>query len=345
MDTILASAPGRAGIVGNPSDMYGGSVISCSTFERACCVLTPSETLVLEAPGEEQEIRSPEDLDLRQNRLDISKAVLKWYGIDPGSARFKLSTTTDIPENAGLAGSTALLVSVFSCVGEYLGEQLKPHEVAENARRVEANILGITCGYQDQYMAVFGGLNFLDFHGKERLQQTDWEPFATLEPLSDEVERVPFVVAHTGIKRHSGQVHRSVRERWMEGEPAVVHGYERVAELARLAKKALIQERWEELGALMNENHSVQQGLGASGEVNDKLIEIARKNGAIGAKLAGAGHGGTIIALTFDTDATIAALEDAGARRILIPRPTTGLTIQRTDQAAVRLGELAVAGY
>ena len=43
MDTITASAPGRAGIVGNPSDMYGGSVLSCSTYERAYCTLTPSD--------------------------------------------------------------------------------------------------------------------------------------------------------------------------------------------------------------------------------------------------------------------------------------------------------------
>ena len=345
MDTILASAPGRAGIVGNPSDMYGGSVVSCSTFERARCALTASETLVLEAPGVTQTIRTPEDLELRQDRLDISKAVLRWFGVDVGAARFKLSTRTDIPENAGLAGSTALLVSVFSCVREYLGVQLRPEEVAEDARRVEAKVLGITCGYQDQYMAVFGGLNFLDFHGKERLQQAEWEPFASVESLSGEVERVPFVVAHTGIKRHSGQVHRSVRERWLEGEPAVVRGYQRAAELARLARTALIEARWDDLGELMNENHRIQQDLGASGEVNDRLIEIARRSGAVGAKLAGAGHGGTIIALTFDTQATISALKEAGAGRILIPRPTAGLIVKRTGEAAEGLGELAVAGY
>ena len=345
MDTILASAPGRAGIVGNPSDMYGGSVVSCSTFERACCALTPEDSLVLEAPGVEQEITGQNDLELRQDRLDISKAVLRWFDVDVEDARFRLSTKTDIPENAGLAGSTALLVSVFSCVAEHLGIAYKPHEIAENARRVEANVLGITCGYQDQYMAVFGGLNYVDFHGKEGLQQSPSEPFATLEPLSDLVSRTPFVIAHTGIKRHSGQVHKSVRQRWLEGEAEVVRGYDRVAELARLAKKALIQEDWSELGALMNENHMIQQSLGASGEVNDRLIEVARQSGALGAKLAGAGHGGTIVALTFDADATISALKQAGAGRILIPQPTEGLTVQRTERAAIRWSQLAAAGY
>lgn len=344
MDTILASAPGRAGIVGNPSDMYGGSVVSCSTFERACCTLTPEDSLILEAPGVEQEIKDRDDLELRQDRLDISKAVLRWFEVNPKDARFRLSTKTDIPENAGLAGSTALLVSVFSCVAEYLGISYKPHEIAENARRVEANILGITCGFQDQYMAVFGGLNFLDFHGKEGLQQSPSEPFATLEPLGDIVSQTPFVIAHTGIKRHSGQVHKSLRQRWLEGESAVVGGYQRIAEMAPLAKKALIQEEWAELGALMNENHAIQQGLGASGELNDKLIEVARSNGALGAKLAGAGHGGTVVALTFDADRTIAALKDAGAGRILIPQPTDGIVVRRTEHTAIRWSQSAVAG-
>jgi galactokinase/mevalonate kinase-like predicted kinase len=252
METILASAPGRAGIVGNPSDIYGGSVVSCSTIERAWCTLTPSDSLVLESGGERQEIHSWEDLELHRDRLDIAKAVIDWFGVDIEMAKFRISAGTEIPENAGLAGSTALLISVFSCVAEYLGVNYKAHEIAENARRVEAEVLGITCGYQDQYMAVFGGLNFIDFRGKHGLQMSGPEPFATLESLGERVSQTPFVLAHTGIKRHSGHVHKSLRQRWLEGESEVVRGYERAAELARLAKKAVIGEQWEDLGALMN---------------------------------------------------------------------------------------------
>ena len=345
MDTITASAPGRAGIVGNPSDMYGGSVLSCSTYERAYCTLTPSDRLVVRAADECQEIRAPEDLGLRGNRLDIAKSVIKWFDVDVSTARFTLSSRSDIPENAGLAGSTALLICVFSCVAEHLRLKYEPYELAENARKVEANILGITCGFQDQYMAVFGGLNYMDFRGKESLEQSDPEPFATVEPLAERVSATPFVVAHTGIKRNSGQVHKSLRQRWLEGEPDVVSGYIEAAELAREAKKALIRERWEELGKLMDENHSIQRRLGASGEANDRLIDTARNNGALGAKLAGAGHGGTIIALTLDPDATVGALKAAGAERILMPRPVNGLAVARADETAIGLGELAIADY
>jgi galactokinase/mevalonate kinase-like predicted kinase len=194
-------------------------------------------------------------------------------------------------------------------------------------------------------MAVFGGLNYMDFRGKESLEQSDSEPFATVEPLADHVSVMPFVAAHTGIKRNSGQVHKSLRQRWLEGEPDVVSGYIEAAELARDGKKALIEERWQELGKLMDENHGIQRRLGASGEVNDRLIDAARKNGALGAKLAGAGHGGTIIALTLDPDTTVGALRAAGAQRILIPRPANGLVVERVDETAIGLGELAIADH
>ena len=51
-DAFLASAPGRAGIIGNPTDMYGGSVISCSTQERAVVLVEPSDTMRFEVAGQ-----------------------------------------------------------------------------------------------------------------------------------------------------------------------------------------------------------------------------------------------------------------------------------------------------
>jgi len=85
----------------------------------------------------------------------------------------------------------------------------------------------------------------------------------------------------------------------------VVEGYDRVADLGRAGKRALIGGDWETLGELMNENHAVQQHLGASGPENDRLIDVALK--------AGAGGGGTVIALTHDRMRVLGALEAAGA--------------------------------
>ena len=94
-----------------------------------------------------------------------------------------------------------------------------------------------------------------------------------------------------------------------------MEGYRRITEIARMGKKALIMEDWPLLGRLMNENHAIQRDLGGSGESNEKLIVAALEAGALGAKLAGAGHGGTIIALWPWPDPTPLekALHEAGA--------------------------------
>lgn len=329
---ISSSAPGRCGIIGNPTDMYGGSVISCTTAERARCTLMESRVLSLCVDIHEEEIRAAADLARMGTCLDIPRAILTYFELTPDNFRFRLHVTSDIPECAGLAGSTAMVVAILGCVLAQMGVEMDPYMIAETARRIEFGVMGITCGFQDQHMAAFGGLNYMDFRGKERLAQDENEPLATVEPLKDRVGELPIVVAHTGITRNSGLVHKSIRERWLEGEVEVVKGYERIAELAGLGKKAMLAADWDRLGKFMNENHEIQRGLGGSGPQNDYLIDTALLHGAIGAKLAGAGNGGTIVALTLEPDRTVRALREAGAERILWPRPAEGLSIQSTWQ-------------
>lgn len=326
---IVATAPGRCGLVGNPTDMYGGSVLSCSLSERARCELFDDDALVVEADdGTRQTIASDDDLAPRHDRLDLAKAVLKGLGVRPETHRFRLRTSTEIPMQAGLSGSTALVAAVYGAVARRLGIVQHPHAVAESIRRIEYEIMGVICGFQDQYMAVFGGLNYLDFRDKGSHLPADAQPLATVEPLAHLVPGpLPLLLAHTGVKHHSGAAHRPVRQRWLEGDPEVREAYELLPRLARSRKDALLRGDWEAIGDAMNENMAIQQRLGASGEACDRLAAVARENGAIAAKLAGAGQGGTILALTFEPERLRAALVAAGAGRILIPAPSDGLTV------------------
>ena len=326
---ITATAPGRCGLVGNPTDMYGGSVLSCSLSERATCTLAPAEHLILEADdGTAQTIDSTSDLAPRGDRLDLAKAVLNGMNIDPAEHRFHLRTSTEIPMQAGLAGSTALMAAVYGALSRWIGRVEAPHRVAESIREIEYRILGVICGFQDQYMAVFGGLNYLDFRDKGSHIEPEDQPLATVEPLTHLVSGpLPLLLAHTGVKHHSGSAHRPVRLRWLEGDPAVRGAYDHLQRLARDTKDALLRGDWETVGDAMNENMAIQQRLGASGDACDRLAAIARENGASAAKLAGAGQGGTILALTHEPERLSKALADAGAGRILIPQPSRGLEI------------------
>src|SRR5437588_9408489 len=73
---VVASAPGRCGIVGNPTDMYGGSVISCATRERAYVSVEPAGELILESDQGPVRIRQRSDLQLKGDHVDILRAVI-----------------------------------------------------------------------------------------------------------------------------------------------------------------------------------------------------------------------------------------------------------------------------
>jgi len=358
---VVASAPGRAGILGNPTDGYGGTVISCSIPERATATLEPADvleaTVEFQAPPGEQgdpqgaksvtersaEFRSPRDLQLADDGLDVVRSVARFLG--RGRLRARIHIRTDVPVQCGLAGSTAVLSSLLAGALRLLGDEPTPDHpqyrylLAEMVRTVELNFLKVQCGYQDQYMTVFGGLNCMDFRGKEFYRTLEQEFFATVEPLGHLTEELPLVVISTGLSRVSGHILKPVRDRWLEGDPAVRQGYRQIAELARLGKRALLTRDWRTFASLMNQNHAIQRQVGASGDRIDEAIDLARHAGAWGAKLAGAGGGGSILMLHPDfagegSDALSKhpIIEQVSARyprvRLILPTPCPGVTCE-----------------
>lgn len=327
-EQLVCSAPGRAGIIGNPTDMYGGAVLSCSVGMRARVTVTPASCLLLETNDHQCQINSRDDLRPQGDLFDLPRAILDYMRLPPLACHVRYES--EIPLRSGLAGSTALVVVLLQALLAWQGEHPNRYQLAERARYIELNYLKVICGYQDAYMCTFGGLNYLDFRGKQFYRNAEAELFATVEPLAGYISQLPFVLGYTGVQHASSAVHKPIRERWLEGEVAVVDSYRRMTEIARMGKKAILTADWSLLAHLMNENHSIQRALGGSGESNEKLITAALEAGALGAKLAGAGDGGTIIALWPWSDA--APLEEAlragGASAIYRPQVVPGAVIE-----------------
>jgi len=319
MRPIRASAPGRAGIVGNPSDMYGGTVISTAVPLRARCTLEPAARLTFQSSTQ---LLTPDTLELAGDAFDVCRVALQGLGFTVESAPFALRIETDIPAQSGLAGSSALLTAIVACLLHYRGEAWRtPHALAERVRRIEAQLLQVACGYQDFYMAVWGGLNLMEFRDKQGLGADPDEPWATVEPLTGYLRgvQIPLWLATTGGTRFSGAVHANLRARWEAGERSVVDGMQRIGRLARDAKRALLEQDWTHLAHLMNENYAIIRDLGGSGESLDQLVACAREHGALGAKLAGAGGaGGTVILLTLTPEQTLPAVRELAERVIPI---------------------------
>ena len=336
--TVVASAPGRCGIIGNPTDMYGGSVLSCTIAERGYVSVRPADRLTLESDQGTVTIRTRDDLRQRGDHCDVLRAVISQQQCMGMKAHF--TCWSDVPIGSGLSSSSSLVVAALYALISYQGRTLSKYFFAETARGIELNDMGVICGYQDFYMPTFGGLNYMEFRDKEFYREVHGEPYAAVESLASLVPELPFVLAHTGVEHSADVVHRPIRERWLEGERRVVQAYVEIGRLAREGKKALLEADWELLGRLMNENHAIQRDLGGSGAENERLIDAALRNGALGAKLAGAGDGGTIIALHPEPDLLGAKLKEAGASRILFPRPVAGA---RLETAAGKV-DASVAG-
>jgi len=305
--------------------MYGGSVISCSLPYRARVVVAPCDQLELQTGDGQVTIDCRDGLALNGDSFDVARAVLDYLRDDALCCR--IAYTTDVPVRAGVAGSTALTVAILYGLLRFRGLVHHRYHVAELARYIELNHLRIVCGYQDAYMCTFGGLNYMDFRGKQFYREAHEELYATVERLDPYVPELPFVLVHTGVTHSSDAVHKPLRERWLEGDPEVREAYEAIGGLAREGKKALLAADWPRLGRLMNENHAIQRDLGGSGAANEELIAIALAHGALGAKLAGAGGGGTIIALNPHPEEMIAAMRAAGHELIFRPLPSEGVCL------------------
>lgn len=330
---VAACAPARVNLIGNPSDLYGGAVLGCALPLRARVRIESASALELASGGERVRLAGPGDLALRGDRFDVARAALRdeleRAGTLPAA---RIGYESEIPFGSGIGGSTALLVALLRALAAWRGEAPSPWALAERSRAVERRLLGVACGWVDHYLCSFGGLRYVDLRGKERDDAPPASPYATVEDLAPHVPRLPFVLAFTGVAHHSGSVHAPIRARWERGEPAVVRAYERMAAIAREGKVALLHGDWPALGALLAENHALTRALGGSGEANERLIAAALRAGALGAKLAGAGGGGTIVALWPDPDPAPleGALRAAGAAALYRPAPLPGVRLEES---------------
>ena len=312
-------------------------MISCTTQERAFVALEECDRLEFVVEGQSKTILKPSELVQDGGMFDAVIAVIQYFGL--GETKLRIRITSGIPIRAGLSGSTAIMTALVACLLEWM--ELNSYDgrkkgfysktlnnlylLAETVRHIELYFLKIVCGYQDAYMCAFGSLNFLDFRDKQNYLSLFREPLGTVENIAPNSPEIPLILAHTGVKRVSGTVHKPVRDRWIEGDNHITKSVLRLAFIARMSKIAIVSGDWELLGEAMTENHEIVRSFGSSSDINEKIIKIALDSGAIAAKLASAGKGGTIIALNPEPGPMLEALKDAGAARILYPKPEPGL--------------------
>lgn len=376
------SVPARINILGNPGDANEGdfATLSVAVEVRARALVEPAEGLALEwlpgqadAPKLRQAFPRPAlpldytgDLDLLKgaiNRLHTFSPEFR-QKFSP-QAGVRIVTSSDVPRQSGLGGSSMLVLLVLAGLRQFYDLDRRMHNdyiLAELAQRVEAKELGITCGFADRYVPLFGGLAYLDYRGKLHHRPIRQEPLVTYERLDSWVADLPLVAITTGIQHDSGDVHSRMRPRYVAewdawsqtgGEPPhLVQLMSAAWETAWQGKIALLEGDLETFGALMNENHRLVDEMMIScgfrdgaGWANNLFVEMARSSGALGAKLTGAGGGGSVFALTRPgeeqklVDVWQQAADQAGLQEALIFRPMIarqGLVVEAIETEGVR---------
>ncbi len=306
---VRASAPGRVNILGNPTDGLEGAyaVISAAIAMRAQVVLRRGGGFRFS--GEGSGFRKLAESALKVLARYFPECAESVAG-DPPDVEYG----TEIPPESGLAGSTALLAAFMEalrCAYGFDRRRLNDYILAELVQRAEEGA-GVVCGYADRYACVMGGLAYMDFRGKLYHRPLRREPLATYERLDAYVDYLPVLICYLGVRRSSGEVHARFRSAYMRELEKVRRGegselvalMRKVGLTAVKGKYALLEQDWEELGRLMNLNHRlVDRAMrlagfeNGAGYYNNAVIEYALRAGALGAKLSGAGGGGSVLVL------------------------------------------------
>ncbi len=235
--------------------------------------------------------------------LDLIKAVVRAFKVRRGA---DLWVHSDAPPGSGLGSSSTLVVALIGVMSEWLGRPMTGYEVAELAYRIERVDLGLAGGRQDQYAAAFGGFNFIEFTA----DGTVVNPLRIRTDVLNELE-YRLLLCYMGQTRQSAKIIERQTAAYRAGQAAVVEALHRLKGETLEMKKALLLGKVDALGELLHQAWESKKRLdeGISNSRVDQLYRLARREGAIGGKMPGAGGGGYFLLLTrFDRKHRVAAV-------------------------------------
>jgi len=241
----------------------------------------------------------------RMQQLESIDRILRAMGIDAKTVAFDILLGGALPGFSGLGASAASSVAITRAIAQEFGVILTDERVNQIAYEAEKAYAGTPSGI-DNTAATFGGLLWFKKNLKDR--QNTIEKLHIREP-------VEIVIGSTGVVANTKAMVEGVTERKQKHPEKYDALFEEAEALALIGREALLQFDLKKVGKLMNDNHRLLQEIEVSHEKLDILVEIARKQGAFGAKLTGGGGGGCMVALTPNQELqerVAEAIENAG---------------------------------
>src|SRR5215210_248355 len=297
-------APLRIGLAGGGtdvspySDLYGGAILNSTISLYANASIEPIEenAIIVQALDRREEQRFEWNNQLPINgKLDLLKGVYNRIQHDFGVplTGFRLSTYVDAPAGSGLGTSSTLVVAIIGAFYEMLRLPLGEYDIAHYAYDIERNDLKLAGGKQDQYAATFGGVNYMEFYEGNKVIVN---PLRIKQQYLNELEN-NLVLYFTSTSRESADIIKEQVKNVNQKNEKSIEAMHQLKEQARMMKEALLKGRLHEFGEILDFGFEQKRQMAAniSNSNIDEIYLAAKKSGATGGKISGAGGGGFMI--------------------------------------------------
>jgi D-glycero-alpha-D-manno-heptose-7-phosphate kinase len=242
----------------------------------------------------------------------IVREVFRMVGIQ--ETNLEITSMADIPAGTGLGSSGSFTTALLKALHTYRKNIVPPSELAAQACQIEIDKLGEPIGKQDQYIAAFGGITCFCFN-----------PDGTVEAqplkMDDEVQHNledNLLLFFTGFTRSASQILQDQDSRSRDKDQSMIENLHFTKQIGRESKLALERGDLHRFAELlhMHWEHKRERSSGMTNSSIDQCYEFARKNGALGGKLIGAGGGGFLMFYTEEKTRLRHALRAEGVREL-----------------------------
>jgi D-glycero-alpha-D-manno-heptose-7-phosphate kinase len=299
-----SKAPLRIGLAGGGtdvspySDLYGGAILNATIGLYAYANIEPlnENSIILQALDRKEEKRYEWDTSLPlDGHLDLLKGVYNRIQRDYGLplTGFRLSTFVDAPAGSGLGTSSTLVVAIIGAFAEMLRLPLGEYDMAQLAYDIERVDLEMAGGKQDQYAATFGGVNYMEFYAGDKVIVN---PLRVKQQYLFELEN-NLLLYYTSTTRESARIIERQSENVTNKRKDSINAMHQLKQQALMMKEALLKGRLHEIGEILDIGYHQKRMMaeGISNSLIEEIYDCAKKVGATGGKISGAGGGGFMI--------------------------------------------------
>ena len=295
---FLGMCPVRISFSGGGTDMpeyyneFGGNVVTSTIDRFTYVILNLRNDDLIQAFSSDFQIHNPSATleKLKSNPgMEIPIASLQYFNFKTG---VDVMISSDVPPGSGLGGSSSLTVNFVKTLSILNKLKWKNEKIAETSFHIERNVLQHPIGKQDDYIASFGGFNFIRFT-KEQIYV---EPIQINKSTFDELQE-NLVLFFVGNTRKNSIVLSSQLQNVKEKRKETIEALHYVKGLSEEMNSALKQSDITHFGELLHKGWVAKKKFakGVSNEDVDKIYDVALENDALGGKLTGAGGGGHML--------------------------------------------------